>query len=295
MKTAMMTGDITRFGDIEFALRLIKELGFEAADLTMFDVEGFWLRNKELFNGDIYANARRIKKIAEEINLPIVQAHTPFHVYVKGDEKYNAEMLETQKMCIEIAGIIGIAHVVIHPVMNADDEFNKKFFDKLLPLAKKNNVIITTENMWEWQKGAPHCDYTTCSTPESFLRLLEHINHPNLKACVDVGHAQMFNSFDQSISPKKMIEKLGKKYCVALHLHDNDGVHDLHKVPFEGVINWDEIYEGLVNINYEENLITETLCPHDYTFEDCKALWIRQRAAVDTIKAEILRRKALRS
>lgn len=37
MKTAMMTGHVTRFGDLEFALRLIKELGFEAVDLTMYD------------------------------------------------------------------------------------------------------------------------------------------------------------------------------------------------------------------------------------------------------------------
>lgn len=293
MKTAMMTGHVTRFGDLEFALRLIKELGFEAVDLTMYDTfGGVAVRNRELFTGDIIANAKRIKSIAEEINLPIVQAHTPFHVYRKDDEEYNAYMLETQKLCLQIAGIIGIPYVVIHPVMNADNEFNKNFFDELLPLAKKMNVVIATENMWEWQVGAIHCDYSTCSTPESFLSLLEYINHPNLKACVDVGHAQMFNGFDKSVSPKLMIEKLGHKYCVALHLHDNDGVNDYHKIPFDGVINWEEVYDALTKINYQGHLVTETSLPREFNLEESKEFWLKQREAADKIKSELLKRRA---
>ncbi len=292
MKTAMMTGHVTRFGDLEFALRLIKELGFEAVDLTMYDtIGGPPVRNKELFTGDISANARRIKKIAEKIQLPIVQAHTPFHVYRKGDEEYNEYMLETQKLCLEIAGIIGIPYVVIHPAMGVDDEYNKKFFEKLLPLAKKNNIIICVENMWEWQSGALHCDYSTCSTPESFLRLMEYIDHPNLKACVDVGHAEMFNGFDKSVSPKLMVEKLGHKYCAALHLHDNDGVNDYHKIPFEGVIKWEEVYEALTKINYMGNIVTETALPREFNLEEGKEFWLRQRKAADKIKSELRKRR----
>ena len=49
-----------RFGDLEFALRLIMELGFEAVDLTMYDTfGGVAVRNRELFTGDIIANAKR--------------------------------------------------------------------------------------------------------------------------------------------------------------------------------------------------------------------------------------------
>ena len=49
------------------------------------------------------------------------------------------------------------------------------------------------------------------------------------------------------------VEKLGNR-VKALHIHDNDGVDDLHLSPYFGVNEWERFLKGLIAIDYQGNL-----------------------------------------
>ncbi len=68
--------------------------------------------------------------------------------------------------------------------------------------------------------------------------VFKNIKHPNLKICLDIGHQNF-------LTPEfQIIEEYGEHVAV-LHVHDNDGVHDLHDIPFTGTIDWERFAKGL--------------------------------------------------
>jgi hypothetical protein len=63
--------------------------------------------------------------------------------------------------------------------------------------------------------------------------VFDRVASPNLGFCYDAGHR---NCKEPDID---LLSLFGDK-LVALHLHDNDGTGDQHRVPFEGKIDWKE-------------------------------------------------------
>lgn len=70
--------------------------------------------------------------------------------------------------------------------------------------------------------------------------VLRSVNHPNLKACLDVGHAFCHGK----ISVEKWIEDLGDLIGY-VHLHDNLGDRDTHLALGEGRIPLDQVCYSL--------------------------------------------------
>ena len=50
--------------------------------------------------------------------------------------------------------------------------------------------------------------------------------------------------------PCYFLEKLGDR-LEALHVHDNDGIHDDHTAPYLGCCNWNRVILGLRKIGYK--------------------------------------------
>ena len=61
-----------------------------------------------------------------------------------------------------------------------------------------------------------------------------------------------------SVCYSDSIRLLGREYLACLHVHDNDGVRDLHWVPYRGVIDWADFSLALHEIGYEGTLSLET-------------------------------------
>lgn len=53
---------------------------------------------------------------------------------------------------------------------------------------------------------------------------------------------------------------------VAVHLHDNDGVNDQHRLPFDGTVNWKGIMNKLRGVNYKGAIALEVI---NDTYHDC--------------------------
>lgn len=267
MRLGMMTETFKRFISQEESLRYIKEFGFDVADITLFKTGERHALDPDIFGSDYIKRAREIRKYADELNLPIVQAHAPFPIYKNDDEEYNKNIFEVLEKCIVVCGILGVKNIIIHPCNNWDYKKNAAFFRKLLPAAKKNNVVICTENMWNWNREENHAILAACSSPEDFLKHVEEVDDDYLQACVDVGHANMFSMVDKSITPGNMVRVLNK-HVKCFHIHDNDGIRDRHATPFTMTLDWDDLAKAIKEINYNSDLIIEICDDPSLSFDE---------------------------
>ena len=266
MRLGMMTETFKRFVSQEESLKLIQDLGFDVADITLFLTGDFRKPDPDIFNGDYILRAKQIKKYADEIGLPIVQAHAPFPVYQEGNDEYNRYIMDILVKCIEVCGIIGVKNLIIHPWNDWNYKENAVFFRKLLPYAKKHNVVICTENMWNWDPNENHAVPAACSSPIDFLKHIDEVDDEYLEACVDVGHANMLTKVDKETTPGNMIRTLNK-HVKCFHIHDNDGLYDSHETPFTMTMDWDDVAQAIKDINYQGDLIIEIGSVREPTFE----------------------------
>ncbi|MBO5287152.1 MAG: sugar phosphate isomerase/epimerase [Clostridia bacterium] len=247
MKTSTEICSCAKIVGEERAIELIAKAGFDAWDFSMFDMCCWdWSKNKVVdsnhpLSGADYARfAGRLKQIGLDNGIVCNQSHAPFPVRI-------AEIRSYLKRAIECTAIAGGKICIIHPDNNSSPEKNAEMFFELLPFAKECGVKIATENMWNWASGASTSCFAACSTSRSFNEHLDAVNDDYLVACLDLGHAEMKGSGDGAVN---MIRALGKR-LQALHIHDNDLLHDSHQIPFSMNMDFDAIVRALWEIGYD--------------------------------------------
>lgn len=93
--------------------------------------------------------------------------------------------------------------------------------------------------------------------PEMLLQIVEAVNSPRLRLCLDIGHANAYSS----VSVFRWLEQWGNRIS-HFHIHNNDGTADAHQPLGEGTIPMAELLRK-----------AEALCPEaTYTLElpDCR-------------------------
>ncbi len=231
----------------EKTLELLSKAGFDAWDFSMFEMckydwgKGVLLPNSHPLAGDNYlAFARRLKQIGLDNGMVCNQSHAPFPTCCDAIRAY-------YKRAIECTAEAGGEICIIHPDNNKSPEENAEMYFELLDFAKEHNVKIATENMWNWDNEKNHSCFAACATPESFNAHLDAVNDDFFVACLDIGHAEMKGSDTNSV---EMVKALGSR-LKALHIHDNDKLHDSHQIPFSMDIDFEPIAKALKEINYK--------------------------------------------
>ncbi|MBP9988891.1 MAG: sugar phosphate isomerase/epimerase [Ruminococcus sp.] len=244
----------TRIGE-ENVIKLICETGFDAIDYSMFRMrdEDDYVLNTPEYEKHIL----ELKKIAESYGKFFNQAHAPFPSYKLGEDDYNEKILERIKRSIEIAGILGVKNIVVHPtdfrVRSAKNiRKNAEFYEKLIPSCKEYGVKVAVENMFGRDRRRDCIVPNICSLPEEFRQMMELLDPEYFTACVDIGHAGLVGT-----TAPELIRELGDDYLGCLHVHDNDYLRDRHYPPFMFDLDWDEITQALADIDYAG----------DFTFE----------------------------
>ncbi|MBR6742199.1 MAG: sugar phosphate isomerase/epimerase [Clostridia bacterium] len=232
---------------MERAVELCAKAGFDAWDFTMFDMCRIDkatmqpINNENQLNGINYlAFARRLKRIGLDNGIVCNQSHAPFPVYAPAVRSY-------LKRAIECTAEAGGEICIIHPDNNKTAEQNAEMYAELLPFAKSCGVKIATENMWNWSPEKNESTVAACSTSADFVRHIDIMNDDFLVACLDLGHAEMRGSGDGAVN---MIRALGHR-IKALHIHDNDRLHDSHQIPFSMSIDFCAIVKALKEIDYK--------------------------------------------
>lgn len=167
----------------------------------------------------------------------------------------------TEKLCsrsIEVAGEVGAEVVVVHPCMISSGEWDTlggrdraalkerelEAFRRLQKKARAAGVRIAVENMPR-HRAARHISWLT--------ELLGGLEPGVVGATVDVGHAQTCG-----IPPGMLLRELGTR-VIHLHVHDNSGEGDQHRAVGEGSIDWRQVVEALVELDYQGLVADEAL------------------------------------
>lgn len=241
----------------EEAIDLMADAGFDAIDFS-FHLKSEY--HNEETDGEIgKVRFTEWRKRAEARGLVFNQAHAPEGSSFT-DMDRTVQRFHEIRRAIRNASYLGVPIIVVHPVQHLPYceagvpeqlfEMNMRFYSALKPYCEEYGVKIALENMWQQPNGK--IDHSTCSRPEEFVRYVDTLNSEWFVACLDIGHA-----FLVGVDPCELIRALGKDRLRALHVHDVDGIDDLHTLPYFSKIHWDSVCNALREIGYEGDLTFE--------------------------------------
>ncbi len=252
-----------RLGEEE-GLRHIAAAGFDAFDMSLFrmfdDSE-----NYEMNREDYRAYAMHLRAVAEACGIVCNQSHAPFSSST-GDPAEDERRFGLIVRAMEIAAIVGARNIVVHPMHHlryteGDNaarlfEMNMAFYRRLIPYAEAYGIRVAVENMWQpktlpYQTGG-RIWHSVCSTPAEFCRYIDELASPWVVGCLDIGHVSLV---DEDIPA--FIHALGPERLQCLHVHDTDGVSDLHTLPFFGTIDYPAVCRALREIGYTGDITFE--------------------------------------
>lgn len=248
MKIATTIIDSYRYFDTPAeTVRFYKGTGFRLLDYSFYDV----LKGNDPFMDDGWKKLiTDAKNAADELGFTFVQAHAPAYNPLAKDYDH-ARGVTGMVRSIQACGMLGVRNTVTHSGITRDYlypgdrdayfEANRPFYRSLIPYMEEYGVNVLIENSCEVNMGGQYFPMTA----EEMNAFITALGHPGFGACWDIGHAhiQKVNTHDELVT-------LGKNLR-ALHIHDNDGRHDLHLLPYCGSFDYDDLMRGIIDSGFE--------------------------------------------
>jgi len=272
MQISMMTGGLaSRVGE-ERCYEAIRKAGFTAIDwniernLPSPAIKELKYRGISVFERsfeEVLAHHEKELAIIRKNGLTITQAHAPFPAYLPGHPELLDFMIGVYKNCIRLCDYAGCKNLIVHGIslMESDtgntpetiEAMNWRLYESLIPTLQECDVVVCLENLFSRR---PALLEGVCSDAHEAVRYIDTLNEKAGKEafgfCLDTGHLQVLNK-----NIRTFIPVLGHR-IKALHLHDNDGVGDLHMLPLTGTVNWQVLCDSLRDIGYRGDLSFET-------------------------------------
>ena len=252
MKLSSTTGCLMKRFGIEKAIDLLIEAGFDAIDFSFPDNGYEQLPVDDKFYIEL-------RKYAEDKGVCFNQSHAPAPSSLVDEEK-TKRMFDVIVSTMRRAACLGAKNIVVHPCQHLTYvekgvpdklfEYNMNFYRRLIPYCEEYGIQVAVENMWQYPGMIGH---STCSKPEEFARYIDELNSDFIVGCLDIGHAMLVREM-----PDEFIRKLGSKRLQCLHIHDVDGIDDLHTLPYFGITDWDKVMGALAEIGYQGDLTYES-------------------------------------
>ncbi len=279
LRIGVQTKNVIEDDHPEDGYALLKASGFSCVD---FSLNGYLL-NTALYQSKVNSFFDQTmqeleqffaphKKGAKSAGITINQMHMPYPNYVpKGSKELNDYLWNVvAPKSMEICAFMGCPYIVVHGFKLAyylgserkEWERTEAFLDSLAPIAKELGITICIENLYEGIGGhiveGPCCDAR--KAVERIDRFNDKYHEEILGFCFDTGHANLVG-----IDFERFITMLDYRLKV-LHIHDNDGIADLHQIPFTFTktrenlpsTDWGGFVKGLRNIGFDKVLSFET-------------------------------------
>lgn len=184
-----------------------------------------------------------------------ITIHGPFMDMVSGspDQRINAVCVARYSHAIRIASELGAKQVVFHAnfIGSLHNTFyregwhsrNVDFWGPVAEYAEQHDITILLENMWEFD-------------PTIIADLLRDVNHPNLRTCLDIGHAHLFSSDTYTLD---YWLRTMQPWLTEIHMNNNNGILDEHHgFDWEnGVLEYDKILPLIRSIKPDVDLVLE--------------------------------------
>lgn len=196
----------------------------------------------------------------EARGLRVTQAHASWEQAIAQDFSYESPY-DVYARTIRACRMLGCGKLVFHAPLyffHPEDptvrekalDWNIRWFRELLPILEDNGVTAELENTFDYRHlRKPQDPPFLYTDDERMLELLEGIDSPWVKLCLDTGHANIAGN-----DPARMIRAYGKRLDV-LHLNDNLGFidpiyEDLHLFPGHGTVRWQEVFQALYETGF---------------------------------------------
>ena len=252
--------------------QLIKEAGFDCAD---FSLNGY-LPNKMVYKGQVNGIFDKTveelevfftphKEAAKQAGIRIHQMHMPYPLHVPNGKKEINDYLwnVVAPKSLHVCKFFDCKYIVVHGFKLAtylgSEELEwaetEKFLRFLAPMAKEMGITLCVENLYN--SLGNHMVEGPCCDVEKIVKRIDALNEEFgaevFGFCLDVGHAHLVG-----IDIYDFIVRLGRRLKV-LHVHDNDGVRDLHQIPYtftkkkddKDALDWQGFLNGLREIEFD--------------------------------------------
>lgn len=250
-----------RYGDFE-ALKIAKSIGADAVDFCLATKRFDYRVENSLYDKsdeEITKYFTELKAYADELGIFISQTHGHDCGFKNKKEEDDALVENIRLNCLSTAAL-GAPVCVIHNATslfmgaNPDPELmhslSLDLFTRTLPYAMQYNVKIATETFGDAYKSI---DFF--GDIDEFMKAYNTIKQIDkykdyFTTCVDTGHSNKAAVLFGQPKPGDVIRRIGSDIA-ALHLNDNDGICDQHKIPKSGIIDWNDVFEALDEIGYD--------------------------------------------
>ena len=246
--------------DDRYALDVAKKIGVDGFDISLF----FHDVRKE---GDIYQLGEaavvkyytELREYAESLGLVFSQTHGRLYGYAMSEDDSEAFIKNSEYDALATK-ILGAKYCVVHtpPITwigdgYTDDELfdiNTEMFMRILPFAKKHQIKFAAETHGDSKK---YSKMEFFGYVDNLIRAIGRIKDhkefaDHICVCVDTGHTNLTVNYGEP-SVTEVIKRLGSLIEV-LHLHDNNGQRDEHKIPGTATIDWRGVMQALRDIGY---------------------------------------------
>lgn len=264
-KVSIAIGELQqKYGD-EKALTIAGKIGADAIDFSTLGINFDYRNPNSIYSrseDEFCSYFMNLKKKADDLGIEIGQTHGRIEGF-RNHKKEDEALIKNAELDCKAASILGAPVCVMHNVttifMGADTrpelmhQLNFEMYSKILPFAKKYRIKIATETFGD-ATGLGCCDFF--GNIEEFIKAYECLHAVEgfadcLTVCVDTGHTNKAVRY-QNPEPADVIRRLGKRTTV-LHLNDNDGFTDQHKIPMTGSICWQDVFDALDEVDYQGN------------------------------------------
>lgn len=279
MEIGVQSKNVVKDEDPLAGFQKLKQAGFSCVDFSL----NSYLENTALYreekndffdqsDSELEAFFAPHKKGAKEAGIRIHQLHMPYPNYVPNgsrelnDYLWNVVAPKSMRIC----SFLECRYIVIHGFKlakqlgseEAEWERTEQFLRFLAPMAKELGITMCIENLYQNVGGhlveGPCCNVK--KAVERIDRMNEQYKGQVLGFCFDTGHANLVG-----IDFEGFLTALGHRLKV-LHIHDNDGMRDLHQIPFTFTktrenrtsTDWEGFVRGLGAIRFDGALSFET-------------------------------------
>ncbi len=264
---AITTDYVQSQGDPQPYLRRIAEAGFSHVH---------WCHH---WNTDFVYSTPEIQQIQrwfKEYHLQLLNLHASH-----GREKYWVSPVDYQRQAgvglvrnrLEMTARLGGDVLIVHVPSTAPVEEHptwldciRRSLDQLEPYARRSGISLAVENM-------PGDDYQMLGI------LLGEYDPAYLGFCYDAGHANLAGGDLAQLSA-------WSQRLTALHLHDNDGSADQHRLPFTATVNWAELARRIAASSYAKCLNFE-VCIQESGYTDEAEFLQQARQAGEKLTAMV--------
>lgn len=224
-----------------------------AEAIATFNTEAKVVRNLELTASHVrylmlkdLSYVKMLKELISTTNVRLTAIHAPLELFNVSHELNAvrraeslfklASQLEVYLLTFHVFQISPSTEMSTEGMLKVTKDLNKGVF-KELDFMAHNTFKVFVENSFQRTYGF---------LPMDLLEIVEGLE--NVEVCFDVGHAHA-NGLDLAL-----FHEVIEDYVGMYHVHDNDGMHDLHLLPLMGNVKWDSIVSV---INKDKPIILE--------------------------------------